>query len=239
MISNKNLINNLILIGGGIMRKGETEKIDRWILKMVKDKKRIKRPKVLFVPSASGDLDEYVQDFTKRYIDYGAIVDSLFLIKESPSKTKIKKHFLNADLIYFGGGSVELLLETFKKFNLEPNCIKAVKNGAIICGLSAGAIIWGRKFLTFDREKIKFVNYRIENGLDWTNSLIIPHFDPLMLKNKRVLNLLRLNSDLKILIIGNETAAYWRGEPTPLFKKQKRSSLGAYLLLKDLIRKYE
>lgn len=239
MTNNKNLTNNLILIGGGIMRKGETEKIDRWILKMVRDKKRIKSPKVLFVPSASEDLKEYVQDFTKRYLSHGAIADSLFLIKESPSQTKIKKHLLDADLIYFGGGSAELLLETFRKFNLEPNCIKAVKNEAIICGLSAGAIIWGRKFLTFDRVKNKFVNFRIEDGLGWVNNLIIPHFDPSMLKDKRILNLLRLNSDLKILTIGNGVAAYWKGEPTPLFKKQKRLSLGACLSLKDLIRKYE
>jgi len=239
MTNNKNLTNNLILIGGGIMRKGETEKIDRWILKMVRDKKKIKSPKVLFVPSASEDLIEYVQDFTKRYIRCGAIVDSLFLVKESPSQTKVKKSFINADLIYFGGGSAELLLKTFKKFDLEPTCIKAVKNRAIICGLSAGAIIWGRKFLTFDRVKNKFVNFRIENGLGLIDSLIIPHFDPPMLKNKKILNLLRLNSDSKILAIGNGAAAYWKSELTPLFKKQKRLSWGASLSLKDLIRKYE
>ena len=235
MTNNKNLTNNLIIIGGGIMRRGEIEKIDRWILKMVRDKKKIKNPKVLFVPSASEDLKEYVQDFTKRYINYGATVNSLFLIKKSPPQTKIKKSFINADLIFFGGGNAELLLETFKKFDLESICIKAVKNGAIIYG----PIIWGKKFLTFDREKNKFVNYRIKNGLGWINSLIIPHFDPSMLKNKKILNLLRLNSDLKILTIGNGAAAYWKSELTPLFKKQKRSSWGAHLSLKDLIRKYE
>ncbi len=217
------------------MRKGETEKIDCWILKMVRDKKRIKNPKVLFVPSASEDLKEYVQDFTKKYLSYGAIVDSLFLIKESPSQTKIKKHFLDADLIYFGGGNAELLLETFKKFNLEPNCIKAVKNGAIICGLSAGAIIWGKKFLTFDRKENKFVNFRIKHGLGWVDNLIIPHFDPLMLKSKKVLNLLKQSSDLKSLAIGNGTAAYWKNKLTPLFKKQEKSCLGFSLLVKDLI----
>lgn len=234
-----NLTNRLILIGGGIMRKGETEKIDRWILKMIRDKMRIKSPKVLFIPSASKDSEEYVSDFVKRYLSYGAIVDSLFLVKESPSQKKIKKHFLDADLIYFGGGSAELLLKTFKKFNLEPTCIKAVKKGAIICGLSAGAIIWGKKFLTFDREKTIFVNYRIKNGLDWINNLIIPHFKPAMLKNRKILDLLGLNYDLKILAIGSGVTTYWGNKLIPLFKKQTQSSWGEYLLLKDLIRKYE
>lgn len=239
MTNNNRPTNNLTLIGGGIMRKGETEKIDRWILKRIRNQKKIKEPKVLFVPSASGDLKEYIQDFTNRYRGYGAVVDSLLLIKEVPSRMKIKKGFLNADLIYFGGGSAELLLKTFKKFELEPICIQAVVNGTLISGLSAGAIIWGRKFLTFDREGNRFVNFRIKNGLGWIDNLIIPHFDPLMLKNKKVLTLLKQNLDLESLAIGNGAATYWEDKTAPLFKRQKKSCLGMSLSVKDLIQKYE
>lgn len=239
MTNNNELTNNLILIGGGIMRKGETEKIDRWILERIRNQKKTKNPKVLFVPSASGDLKEYVQDFTDRYQGYGAMVNNLFLIKETPSRIEIKKRFFNADLIYFGGGSAELLLKTFKRFKLEPMCVQAVKNGALISGLSAGAIIWGKRFLTFDRKGSEFVNFRIKHGLGWIDNLIIPHFDPLMLKNKKVLNLLKLNLNLKALAIGNGTAAYWENKPNPLFKKQRQSCLGVSLLIKDLIQKYE
>ena len=221
------------------MRKGETEKIDRWILKRVRNQKKTKTPKVLFIPSASGDLKEYIQDFTNRYQEYGAMVDSLLLIKEAPSRMNIKKKFLNADLIYFGGGSAELLLKTFKKFKLEPICAQVVKNGVLMGGLSAGAIIWGKKFLTFDRKGSRFVNFRIIDGLGWIDNLIIPHFDPLMLKSKIVLNLLKQNSELKSLAIGNRTAAYWKDKPTPLFKKQEKSCLGLSLLIKDLTQKYE
>lgn len=239
MTNNNKLINNLILIGGGIMRKGETEKIDRWMLKRARNQKETKNPKVLFIPSASGDLKEYVQDFTNRYRKYGAIVDSLFLTKETPSQMKIKKKFLNADLIYFGGGSAELLLKTFKKFELEPICVQVVKNETLISGLSAGAIIWGKKFLTFDRKGSKFVDFRVKDGLGWINNLIIPHFDPLMLKSKTVLNLLKQNLDSKSLAIGNGTAAYWKDKPLPLFKKQEEPCLGFSLSVKDLIQKYE
>ena len=151
----------------------------------------------------------------------------------------IKKKFLNADLIYFGGGSAELLLKTFKKFKLEPICAQVVKNGVLMGGLSAGAIIWGKKFLTFDRKGSRFVNFRIIDGLGWIDNLIIPHFDPLMLKSKIVLNLLKQNSELKSLAIGNRTAAYWKDKPTPLFKKQEKSCLGLSLLIKDLTQKYE
>jgi len=239
MINNKKLINNLILIGGGIMRKGETEKIDRWMLERIRNKKKIKNPKVLFVPSASEDLKEYVQDFTKRYQSYGTTVKSLFLVKETPLQVKVKKSFIDADLIYFGGGDANLLLDTFRKFDLESSCIKAIENNSIVSGLSAGAIIWGSKFLNFERKGNNFVNFRIENGLGWIDKLIIPHFDPSMLKNKKVSNLLKSNLNLETLAIGNGTAAYWKDKPTPLFKKQKELCLGISLSIKDLIQKYE
>lgn len=239
MTNNNELINNLILIGGGIMRKGETERIDCWILKRVRNQKKTKTPRVLFVPSASGDLKEYIKDFTNRYQEYGARVDSLLLFKESPSQMKIKEKFLDADLIYFGGGSAEQLLKTFKKFKLEPICAQTVKNGTLIVGLSAGAIIWGEKFLTFDRKGSKFVNFRIKRGLGWIDNLIIPHFNSLILKNKKVLNLLKQNSDLKSLAIGNGTAAYWKDKPTLFFKKQEKSCLGLFLLMRNLTQRYE
>lgn len=239
MTNNNRLISNLILIGGGIMRKGEVDKIDRWILKRVRNQKKTKTPRVLFIPSASSDLKEYIQDFTNRYQEYGAIVDRLLLIKEVPSRLEIKKKFRGADLIYFGGGNAEQLLKTFAKFELEPICAQAVKNGTIISGLSAGAIIWGEKFLTFDRKGRRFVDFRIRDGLGWADNLIIPHFDPLMLKNKIVFNLLKQNSELKVLAIGSGTAAYWKDKFIPLFKKQGKSCLGLFLLVKDLIQKYE
>lgn len=239
MINNKKLINNLILIGGGVMRKGETEKIDHWMLERVRNKKKTKTPEVLFIPAASGDLEEYVQDFTKRYQSYGAIVETLFLVKNIPSQIEVAKSFLNADLIYFGGGDTNLLLDTFTKFDLESVCIKAIKNNSIVSGLSAGAIIWGSRFLNFDRKGNRFVNFRIENGLGWIDKLIIPHFNPSMLKDKRVSRLLKLNLHLETLAISGGTAAYWENKPSPLFKKQKESCQGISLLTKDLIQKYE
>jgi len=239
MINNKKLFSNLVLIGGGVMRKGETDRIDRWMLERIRNKRKRKNPRVLFIPSASGDLKEYAKDFTERYLNYGAIVTTLYLVKETHPQAKIKKTFLNADLIYFGGGSAELLLEIFKKFDLEPICIQAIKNNVVISGLSAGATIWGKKFLTFDRKKSKFINFRIKNGLGWVDKLIIPHFDPSMLKDTKVSKLLKTNLDLETLAIGNGTATYWENEFTPHFKRQKGSCLGICLPIRDLIQKYE
>lgn len=239
MINSNKLINNLILIGGGVMREEETHNIDRWMLNRVRDKKRIQNPKVLFVPSASGDLEEYIQDFTKRYQSYGARVGTLLLVKRKPSQATVRKSFMEADLIYFGGGDANLLLDVFAKFNLELNCVNVIRNDSMISGLSAGAIIWGSEFLNFDRRGNKYVNFRIENGLGWIDKLIIPHFDPSLLKVRKVLKLLTLNSHLDVLAIGEGTAAFWGNRLSPRFEKQKKSCLGISSSIKNLIKKYE
>lgn len=239
MIKSNRLIKNLILIGGGVMRKEETYKIDRWMLNKVRGKKRIQIPKVLFVPSASGDLEEYIQDFAKRYQSYGARVETLFLVKKTPSQAKVRKSFMEADLIYFGGGDANLLLDVFAKFNLESNCVNAIRNNSMISGLSAGAIIWGSKFLNFDRQGNKFVNFRVENGLGWIDKLIIPHFDSSILKKQKVLKLLKQYWHVDVLAIGDGTATYWENKPSPHFKKQKESCLGLSSSIKNLIQKYE
>lgn len=239
MIKSNKLIKNLILVGGGVMRKEETHKIDRWMLNRARNKKWVQNPKVLFVPSASGDLEEYIQDFTKRYQNYGARVETLFLVKKTPSQAKIRKSFMEADLIYFGGGDANLLLDTFAKFNLESSCVNAIRNNSIISGLSAGAIIWGNKFLNFDRKGNKFVNFRIENGLGWIDKLIIPHFDLSIFKNQKVLKLLKLNLHADALAIGDGTAAYWENKLSPRFKRQKKSCPGTSSSIKNLIHKYE
>lgn len=221
------------------MRKGETEKIDRWMLERVRNKKKIKNPKVLFIPTASGDLKEYIQDFTKRYQDYGATVKILSLVKKRPPQAEVRKSFMDSDLIYFGGGDANLLLDAFIRFDLESSCIKAIENNSVVSGLSAGAIIWGNKFLNFDRSGNKFVNFRIDKGLGWVDKLIIPHFKPSMLKMNKVSELLKSSLRLEALAISDGTAAYWENGVTPFFKKQRGSCLGISLSIKDLIQKYE
>lgn len=202
----KNL-QNLFLIGGGVMRKGETENIDRWLIS--KAKRNEIKPKVIFIPSASNDLKAYVEDFENRYSSYGASVETLCLIDKNPSSDFVRKIILNSNLVYFGGGSAELLLKIFEKYDLENICFEATKNGTLIAGLSAGAIIWGQKFLTFDRVGSNFTKFRIKKGLGWVNNLIIPHYSNVMLEDKKVKQLIVKDISLPLLKIPNSIAVYW------------------------------
>lgn len=202
-------LQNLFLIGGGVMRNGETENIDRWLIS--KAKRNETKPKVIFIPSASNDLRAYAEDFENRYSSYGANVETLYLVDKNPSPDFVRKIILNSNLVYFGGGSAELLLKVFEKYDLENICFEATKNGTLIAGLSAGAIIWGQKFLTFDRVSSNFTKFRIKKGLGWVNNLIIPHYSNVMLEDKKVKQLIAKDISLPLLKIPNSIAVYWGG----------------------------
>lgn len=199
------IFTNLILIGGGVMRNGETVHIDKWMLKKIK--RGSKKPKVLFISAASSDLEEYITDFKLRYTRYGAIVDILFLIRKNPSLLTISRKINNSDLIYFGGGDPTLLLKTFKKYSLENICKRALKRGITICGLSAGAAIWGKEFLNAKWNGSQFVNYRLERGLGWLKEIVWTHFTDEAVRKKRIISL--FNQESRILAIGDRVAIYW------------------------------
>ena len=78
----------IIAIGGGNIVKGETLAIDKEIIARSGKKK----PKLLFIPTASSDSEGYV-NIIKDYFGkkLHCSVDVLYLIKEIPSKTVIAK----------------------------------------------------------------------------------------------------------------------------------------------------
>lgn len=84
----------IVAIGGGeIGRPGtkiETQKIDEEIIRLSGKK----NPKLLFIPTASFDSEDYYK-IIKKYFDkkLGCQTDVLYLIKERLTKKEIEKKF--------------------------------------------------------------------------------------------------------------------------------------------------
>lgn len=215
---NKNL-QNLFLIGGGIMRKGEAMNLDKWLVK--KASKNENKPKVLFVPTASRDLPEYVTDFKKRYFFYGATVDVLLLAAKDLPKGKVRQKLLSANLIYFGGGDMDFAFEKFKKYGIEEILDQAAQRGTLVGGLSAGASMFGKTFLNFDWNGVDFSNFRLNKGYGWVNFMIWTHFSSKFLGNKEAIS--ALDSNTKLLGVGDEVLVYWDKENNMRVLKEKNS----------------
>lgn len=129
----------IIAIGGGEIKDLETLPIDKEIVKLANKK----RPKALFIPTASNDSVEYFNTFKKVY---GEILECktevLYLIKENPSQKEIREKILNSNIIYVGGGNTKEMIRIWTEKRVDKFLKKAYERGIILSGLSAGAICW-------------------------------------------------------------------------------------------------
>lgn len=173
------IVGKIIAIGGGeIGRSGykiETLSIDKEMIRLSGKKK----PKLLFIPTASSDAQGYI-DLVNNYFGekLGAKVSSLLLIKNKYSNQELKDIILSADIIYVGGGNTLKMMKIWRKFGVDRLLIGAYKKGVVMSGLSAGAICWF-KYGQSDAKKFKNrkAPYITVSGLGIINALFSPHYD--------------------------------------------------------------
>lgn len=190
------------------MRKGETESIDKWLLQLSKQEGKT-QVNTLFIPTASEDLDLYIEDFETKYKCYGADVKSLKMYKSDISQEQVNEHFDWADLIYIGGGDALILMEAVEKYNINNLLIKHLEKGKYIAGLSAGASILGSYYLNYYFDRVKFYDFSIKKGLGLVDSLVWCHFDDEFLANEDVIEVFKNdNSTYQLLCIGDAIAVY-------------------------------
>lgn len=189
-----------VLIGGGDIRTGETEKIDFEIVNL-SDKKEAN---VLFIGLASSYSDSYFDAVKKQYKKLGCSCNYLKKSNLINNPDLVKDKINSADIIYIGGGDSLKLMERIKMYNLD-KLFCELDNEKIIVGMSAGAIICTKMglsdsmILRGESEELTFVE-----GLGLIDLNICPHYNKTIrrveLKNKL------LNSDEKVLGIEDKVA---------------------------------
>jgi len=166
----------IFVIGGGEISTLETLPLDRKAINLTKKK----FPKVLFIPTASGDAKGYYETFKKIYGDkLGCKVDCLWLLKKTYSKKELKEKILNADLIYVGGGNTLRMVNRWKHLGVDKLLKQAYKKGIVLTGVSAGGICW---FDYGHSDSISFYkpnnwNYIRVSGIGLIQGIHCPHFD--------------------------------------------------------------
>ena len=100
------------------------------------------RPHALFIPTASGDPPEYVESFKSIYGgELGCETDALLLHSDPPPE-EIAAKIGWADLFYVGGGNTKMMLQMWRERGVGRLLREASERGAVLSGLSAGAICW-------------------------------------------------------------------------------------------------
>lgn len=164
----------IVAIGGGEINKHETLAIDKEIIRLSGKK----YPRVLFIPTASSDSSDYINNFIDYYGKHlNCKVDVLKLIKQNVSTSEIKNKIISSDVVYVGGGNTLMMMKLWRKLGVDTILKEAYKSGIVMCGISAGAICW---FKFGNSDSRRFTNpsaplIRVR-GLGILNVLLCPHY---------------------------------------------------------------
>lgn len=169
----------IIAIGGGeIGRPGhrvETTIIDREIIRLSGKE----HPRLLFIPTASGDAEVYIETMHKHFGKrLGCKVESLCLIIEKPTADEIFERILNSDIVYVGGGNTMKMMRTWRRLGVDKALKEAYKKDIVLSGVSAGSICWfrGGESDSKKNERSQFKHMKV-SGLGFINALHCPHYD--------------------------------------------------------------
>lgn len=127
----------IIPIGGGNIENRTTEVIDKYIISLVKKENK----KVLFIPTASGDFESYINKFKEYYTSLNCEVDTLLLLSTT-NDNLIRSKIFSSDIIYIGGGNTAKMMRIFKRTHVNEYLKLAYEKGIILTGLSAGAMAY-------------------------------------------------------------------------------------------------
>lgn len=128
--------------GGGFSMEPDNPLLDRYILKEAKTA----NPKICFLPTASGDSEQYISRFYSFFNDQNCDPSHLSLF--NPPSRDLESFVLEKDILYVGGGNTKNLLALWKEWGLDSILRKAWEEGIILAGLSAGAICWFEQGVT-------------------------------------------------------------------------------------------
>jgi dipeptidase E len=127
----------LAMGGGGFTMEPDNPALDDYALSLV----RVPEPRILFLPTASGDPTAQITSFYARFARR-ASATHLSLFRRHGSARSLADIVLEQDVIYVGGGSMRNLLAIWRAHELDQLLIEAWRRGIVLAGLSAGAMCW-------------------------------------------------------------------------------------------------
>jgi dipeptidase E len=154
--------------GGGFLMEPRNQRLDRWLLSLT----HRPNPRVLFVPTASGDASRYVERFYRAFRRFPCRPEHLSLFDRT--EVDLRKALGSTDLIYVGGGNTANMLAIWRLHGFDLALREASQRGVVLCGVSAGAICWFRGGVT---DSFGVELQPLKNGLGLLPGSFCPHYD--------------------------------------------------------------
>jgi dipeptidase E len=124
--------------GGGFAMEPNNPLLDDFVLGLASSE----RPRVLFLPTASGDTTGQINAFRARFADRTCVPEHLSLFRLRDAPRPLREMVLDQDIIYVGGGSMRNLLAIWHAHGLDRLLVESWRRGTVLAGISAGAMCW-------------------------------------------------------------------------------------------------
>jgi peptidase E len=130
--------------GGGFTMEPSNPLLDDFVLSLApaRTSARTREPRILFLPTASGDTTAQIAAFHARFADRHCVAEHLSLFRLHELRRPLEEIILSQDVLYVGGGSMRNLLAIWRAHDLDRLLISAWRGGIVLAGISAGAMCW-------------------------------------------------------------------------------------------------
>ncbi|MGV9236457.1 Type 1 glutamine amidotransferase-like domain-containing protein [Streptomyces nigra] len=158
----------LALLGGGFSTDDDGV-LDDWLLGLVD----AARPRICFVPTASGDAPGYIERFVAAFDDRPVQAEVLPLFRRTLDDEALRTFLLSQDIVYVGGGNTANLLAVWRAHGVDRLLREAYDRGVLLCGISAGANCWAEGSHTDSFGPLT----HLADGLGLLPGSVCPHYD--------------------------------------------------------------
>jgi dipeptidase E len=124
--------------GGGFTMEPGNPLLDDYVLSLT----RRAEPRILFLPTASGDTTAQINAFKARFAHRTCVAEHVSLFRMRETTRALEEIVFAQDIVYVGGGSMRNLLAIWQAQGLDTLLLDAWKSGIVLAGLSAGAMCW-------------------------------------------------------------------------------------------------
>jgi dipeptidase E len=125
--------------GGGFTMEPDNPLLDDAVLDLARRVRGRDRPRVCFLPTASGDAEGYVANFYAAYANKSEASHLGLFVR---TVADIDAFLLEQDVVYVGGGNTANMLAIWRLHGVDRALRAAWEAGVVMAGLSAGSLCW-------------------------------------------------------------------------------------------------
>jgi dipeptidase E len=147
---------------------GSLSRLDSYVLEL----SGAERPRVLYLPTPSGDADALIVAFYERFT--GHAEPSHLKLFGAPDRASWRPRLLQQDVICVSGGNTANALAIWRAHGMEVALREAWQSGIVLCGGSAGMICWFECSVT---DSFGAGLAALRDGLGFLPGSACPHYD--------------------------------------------------------------